>query len=90
MNSPELVTAEKDVPHMEQAADVRDSGLRADVQRIRVVWRDSQYRVNVPNWNGGEVVLAADYDSLKRELVKAQQLAMRQANEIRRLQRSGV
>jgi len=40
-------------------------------ERIQVTWRDGAYYVNKPSWDGGEVVMASDYDNVRSELLEA-------------------
>jgi len=41
--------------------------------RINVTWHTDnfEYRVDIPEWDGGEVVLASDYDTLRQKHEKA-------------------
>ena len=42
--------------------------------RFRIAWRNGEYKVSIPNYEGGEVVEASAYDSSQatiRELVEA-------------------
>lgn len=39
--------------------------------RFRIAWLDGAYHVSIPNYEGGEVVSAAEYDRLTAELAAA-------------------
>ncbi len=39
----------------------------SEPKRYVVRWSDGHYTVNVPEWDGGEVVAAEDYDRLRDE-----------------------
>lgn len=41
--------------------------------RFNITWRDGAYKVSVPNYDGGEVVTADEYDVLGQKFTLAQQ-----------------
>lgn len=50
------------------------------IQRFRITYRDNEYRVSIPNYEGGEVVRAEHYD----RQVNALLIALRSISELHR------
>jgi hypothetical protein len=43
-------------------------------ERFEILWKDGAYKVSIPNFDGGEVVLARLYDELRAKLEAAQRV----------------
>ena len=41
--------------------------MNVDEKRIKITYKDGLYKVNVPNWDGGEVVMASQLDAALAE-----------------------
>lgn len=44
---------------------------RTDIERFRITWNGDQYRVSIPDYEGGEVVTAEQYDKVVSYLKEA-------------------
>lgn len=52
-----------------------------DVSRFRISWKDGAYKVSIPDYDGGEVVRAEDYDRTREALETAVQWLRRLEKE---------
>jgi hypothetical protein len=88
--SAEYVSAEKRlaarVVVLEGAAHPCTEALADKVERL--LRERDELRRDVARYDNGRIVLMAELEAAKERTLKAEQLAMRQANEIRKLQKA--